>query len=324
MRLLLVGDIHLADRPPSIRTDDYKDHILAKLWQTCELANHAEVEGVVWVGDVFHIKAASRTSHSLVQDIIEIGQSYECPWIIVPGNHDLTHDRMESLEKQPLGVIFRAGAIKGDGEIKIGDSSIYCVPWLKDFPEQLPGYMKGWKNSSAPLMVTHAPILPSGSTAPYEFYSALDWAHMMSREGHVFYGHIHDNHGIHHGRYTDDPDIYETHSSTFCNFGAISRGSLHEATLKRKPAVAYYTSDASEPFERQELRHLPAEEVFRLNIKQADDERKGQLANFLTSVEDTELEGLSIETVMAHIETLDLSDLTRQLIAECLEEAVSK
>ena len=111
MRVLCVGDIHLADRPPSIRVDGYAKQILDKLKQTIEIADRENVDAVAWAGDVFHVKAPTRTSHALVRETAEVGQQYGVPWLIVPGNHDLQHDRLDSIQKQPLGVLYKAGAI---------------------------------------------------------------------------------------------------------------------------------------------------------------------------------------------------------------------
>jgi predicted phosphodiesterase len=321
LKLLLVGDIHIADRPPSIRTEAYSAQILDKLTQTVVIARDENVDGVVWVGDVFHVKAASRTSHALVQRIIEIGQSYSRPWVIVPGNHDLSNDRLESLEKQPLGVLYTAGATIGVGHVV--ELDIFCIPWLRDWANDLEAKMSAWAECDAPLMVVHASIMPPNENAPYEFYDAVDWGRMMSRPGDVFYGHIHDNHGVYSVEMSG-PDSEDEEFVTFCNVGAISRGSLHESTLKRKPHVVLYDSTKEQRFTPVPLEHLPAEEVFRLDIKAVDDDRAEKLGKFLESVEDTELEGLSVEAVMAHIESLDLSDLCRTQIHECLEEAMAK
>jgi DNA repair exonuclease SbcCD nuclease subunit len=311
MEVLLIGDVHLSDRPPSLRTETYAQDILDKLWYTVGEAHDREVDAVVWAGDIFHIKAPSRTSHWLVQETVKIGQAYERPWLIVPGNHDMQHDRIASLDKQPLGVLFKAGAIPLVGEVAVGPATIFGIPWLYDWARELPSHMERWNQAeSANLMVAHAPIFPDGETPPYEHISASQWAGYMARAGDVFYGHIHDPHGE-----------YVVDDIRFCNQGALSRGSLHEQTLKRKPAVTLYTRSG---FERIEVPHKPVRQVFALDQKLDVDKRQDRLDTFLESVEHTELEGLSVEAVMAHVEGLELKPQTKQTIQECLEEAMSR
>lgn len=315
-KALLVGDIHLADRPPSIRVDGYADQILDKLRQTVALRYSEDCDFVVWAGDVFHVKAPTRTSHRLVQQACDIVAAYGCNVYIVPGNHDVTHDRLGSLDKQPLGVLFKAGAIPCIGGNRRGDP-VFGIPWLRDWASELPPYMETWINEDwHELMVTHAPIVRSGEDRPFEVIDAGDWVSMMDRYGDVFFGHMHDPDGVFEQGIAHIP---------FCNEGAISRGSLHEATLRRKPAVSIWDNEqppGAARFRRVELDHLPAREVFKLDAKELVDDRQERLTEFLTTIDQTTFEALTIEGVMAHIESIDLDDDVRKEIRECLEVAL--
>lgn len=111
MRALCIGDVHLSDRPPSIRTDTYTEDILAKLKAAVALAKKESCEAVVLAGDVFHLKAPSRNSHAHVQRTGEVLTSAGLPVLIVPGNHDLSNDRLDSLKKQPLGTLAKMHGI---------------------------------------------------------------------------------------------------------------------------------------------------------------------------------------------------------------------
>lgn len=323
MSILIVGDIHAADRPPSIRTDEYSEQVLAKLQQTVAIAEEHDVEAVIWAGDAFHVKAQGRTSHGLVRGLVEVGQEYR-RWLIVPGNHDMAHNRIESIPKQPLGVLYRAGAVQLCGQITLPSGlGVFGFPWLQDWTEWGP-WMKAWKTSSAKLMVAHAPLYPPAYEPYGEFFDTSTWASMMEREGHVYYGHVHDAHGVHIERSTEDPDIFETHTFVFCNNGAISRGSLNESDLTRVPTVTLYDPDSSDIFTPIELEYLPAETVFKLAVKEVSDIQTERLSEFLEQVGRTELEGLSIEAVLAHVEGMDIKPETRQQIQECLEVALNR
>lgn len=312
MIALIIADPHLADRPPSIRTETYTDDMLAKIEFTVDAYGHS-VDAVVFAGDVFHVKAPTRTSHALVQRMAKLVKAYGCPVFIVPGNHDMQNDRLDSLERQPLGVLFEAGARQAVGPAAEG---LFGVPWLGDFPSELPEYMRDWQNGEEGLMVAHAPIVQPGSTKPYDFIDAYDWAEQMGRAGDVYFGHMHDPDGV-----FEVP--VELVSSTFCNNGALSRGSIHESTLKRKPAVTLYDSSKRglSVFERIEVPHKPAAEVFRLQEKALEEVKVSRLEEFLSGVEHTELSGLSIEAVISHVEGLGLEPDVLREIRECLEVA---
>ena len=74
----------------------------------------------------------------------------------------------------------------------------------------------------------------------------------MGGAGSVFYGHVHEPHGV-----------YEAGGVTFCNNGALSRGSLHEYNLTRQVGCTLWDSETGE-FEFVPLDAKPASEVFRL------------------------------------------------------------
>ena len=321
-RALLIGDIHLADRPPSIRTETYTDDILTKLEEAVDLAYETECMVIVLAGDVFHIKAPSRTSHKLVQRTADILTKHKIPVLIVPGNHDMSNDRIESLEKQPLGTLAK---VEGIDLLICHDDRfpwVYGVPYLANYEEDLPGWATAYRMYTDeqkakdfdywPLLVTHAPIFPSGEEPPYDYINASDWAAMFER-GHTYFGHIHDPNGA-----------FTEGGMTFCNQGAISRGSLHEKTLKREPAVTVW-----DPFEggfmRLPLKKVkPVEEVFFLADKQEVDDRQERLSEFLGAIGNTQLEVVGTEEVIAHAESLGLNSKTLQVIKECVEIASTK
>ena len=243
MRALAIGDIHLADRPPSIRTETYTQDILDKIEHATQIAVEQKCEAIVCAGDVFHIKSASRNSHALVQRTGEVLRKAGLPVLIVPGNHDLQQDRLDSLRKQPLGTLAKMQGI----DLLIGphpEFPLFGLPYLHDWQALLVPWMKkyrAWADEQKgedfdfwPLMVTHAPIFPPGEEPPYEFISADQWAGLMEGKGDVYSGHIHDPHGA-----------YRVGGVWFCNMGAISRGSLHEKTLKRVPRVSIWDSERS-------------------------------------------------------------------------------
>jgi DNA repair exonuclease SbcCD nuclease subunit len=322
-KLLLIPDVHLSDKPPSIRTDAYVDEILEKLRYAMELAAVRGCEAVVQAGDLFHIKTPNRNSHRLVQAVHEVLTSIDLPVYVVPGNHDLSNDRIESLPSQPLGSLARMSGI----ELLQGPHPtlpLYGLPYQPDWrnlPQILAEY-KEWADerhlkdfSWIPLLVTHAPIFPPGEDPPYDYIAAEDWAELMM-VGDCYYGHIHDPHGVYR---TKAPGV------TMCNNGALSRGSLHEKTLKRQPAVTIWDSEVvGERFTREEVPHKPAEEVFRLDIKEATDQRSNRVQEFLSEVGQVTLTNLTVEEVVAHAETAQLDALVLHELRSVIEEVSSR
>lgn len=317
-KVLQVNDIHAADRPPSSCTESYMEDILDLLGQTVTAADQYQVSAVVWTGDVFNSKSPTRNSHALVKRLARVGRSYQRPWLIVPGNHDMQHDRLDSVwETQPLGELFdwENGAIPLIGWAR-DFPYLYGVPWQQEWTNETVGdALQGFRERSngysgqRRLVCAHAPLYPPGYELPYEYYDAVMWASAMGNTGSCEYGHVHEYHGT-----------WECAGVTFHNPGALSRGSLHEYNMTRPVKVSVWDSyDGT--FTEVELKAKPADQVFRLREKQQLTDTAGKLDDFLERVGGTHLEVLSVEAVLEHVRGMDVGKDVADEVAELLDWA---
>jgi predicted phosphodiesterase len=319
--ILCVNDIHARRTPPSSCTDSYWPDLRDLLWQSVEVARAREVQVVVWAGDVLHHKAPGRTDHGLMQDLIRVIQACPCPVFIVPGNHDVQNDRLASIDAtQPLGVLYLAGARRLEGWADDTQGALefplYGVPWQQEWSPGVLGTAlrdytdpTGGEWNRPVLVVTHAPLYPPGREPGYpgaELTPAAWWASAMGGAGHLLYGHIHEPHGV-----------YQAGGVTFCNYGALSRGSLDEYNLERQVGVTLW-DDVTGEFEFVPLRARPASEVFRLAQHAEKRAVQQSLDGFLAGVSAATLGVLSIETVLAHIATLGVERDVQELAGELL------
>lgn len=329
-KYVLIGDIHASDRPPSSCTDRYLTDLLEMLAEVNRLAKSEQASGIVWAGDVFHHKSPSRTSHRLVMAMLRLIAAAPCAVYIVPGNHDMQYDSLDSVSiTQPLGVLLHSGRSYGgatlleswDGD-DFGDGRpgiLYGVPWQQQWTDEkvrdaLADYrnatLDGRGNKPNVLVVTHAPLYPPGSELTYENYPAAKFAEAMGNSGHVYYGHVHEPHGS-----------YYVDGVWFCNNGALSRGSLHEYNLTRQVCATVWDTHTG-GFEAVPLMMAPpASEVFRLQEKQEATDIQGRLDDFLASVSSATLEVVSIESVVQHVKGMGLDRPVEALIEELIEEA---
>jgi hypothetical protein len=164
--------------------------------------------------------------------------------------------------------------------------------------------------TSRPLVVTHAPIYPPGRELKWENTPASWWAQAMDGYGCLFYGHVHEPHGV-----------FEAGGVTFCNNGALSRGSLHEYNLKR-PVIATVWDGGTGEFEAVELASRPAEEVFRLREHEKAVTVQDSLTDFLASVGTAMVPVMSVESVIENIRGReDVEPEVRDLAIARLEAA---
>lgn len=308
---LIVGDVHLSDRAPSSRKNTYAIDIIEKIVWISDKAKELDVP-LVFAGDIFHIKAPSKNSHFLVQAMHEALQGVRT--FIVPGNHDLSYDRLDSLPKQPLGALARMDGVS----LLIGEDDelpgIAGVPYITEFDGgswqvRLKDYYEDFYVDSPDLLVTHAPIFPPGQ-APgvYASITPEAWAEYWIGIRATYYGHIHECHGT-----FQDQNGY----MVFCNQGALSRGSLHEATITRKPAVTLW--DGSD-FTRIEVPHKAPEEVFLFDEAIRKAEAKASAQEFSSLVGSVAIPKLTVEAVRASIKAQASSPKVYEIVERVLED----
>jgi predicted phosphodiesterase len=312
---VLINDVHLSKRPPASCTDTYLDDLFDLLDQAAAIAQSRDA-GIILAGDVFHHKEPSRTSHSMVMRLIDWARLALVPVHAVVGNHDIQHDRTQSIhETQPLGVAMASGAIQLLDGWMDSEDAVYGVPWqmtwdkanvedaLREYRQSPPV-----PDSQPSLVVTHAPLYPPGRELKYEFFPAAQFAAAMGNKGTVHYGHVHEPHGI-----------YEVDRVTFSNPGALSRGSLHEHNLQRTPAVAIW-DNATGQIEHVPLNAKPADQVFDLQRTTAVKNAGINLSRFLASVQATRIDAVDTATVLAQIRAQHPDDLALHTLIQTLLE----
>jgi DNA repair exonuclease SbcCD nuclease subunit len=327
---LLMNDVHLTNdnSHPSSCTPTYTPDLFDLLRQAADLAVVYECEAIIQLGDFFHIKTPGRNSHELVQRAMRWARDCAVPVFIVPGNHDLLNDRLESLDVgQPLGVLYDAGvAIRAEGYLGAPDSygngtrmyPIFGIGWQQYWDAQediadraVSKALEGFEPSDTPqLIVTHAPFFPPGANPAYEHYSTEKFARMVNPSGksnvQVIYGHIHDHHGE-----------YVVNGVRFANYGALSRGSLTESNLTREVGVTLWNS-VSGKFQFIPLQAKPAEQVFR--VKEISQVKTTQLKldEFLKSVGQSTIQITTTESVLAKVRSLRLGKDIERIVEELL------
>jgi DNA repair protein SbcD/Mre11 len=267
MKFLIIGDIHIDDKNPISRTDNYSESIFNKLEECVKIAQDNKVDFVVLTGDIFNNKQSSKVSHSLVRRMVEVLKSFGKPVYTAIGNHDIVSGRIDSMIKQPLGVLKEAGVVNILGTtpltlkksgLSICMSAIHGVPKV-DFSE----YFVDSRPEGCDFytMVCHSEILKE-RMAFLENAVTFDMLY-DSKVDYFIGGHIHDDLGI-----------FKHGSKYFTNIGALSRGSISEYNLKRQVGVLVVTLTkvdgvVTPDFERVNLKSvLPKEQVF--NLKEAE------------------------------------------------------
>lgn len=223
-----------------------------------------------------------------------------------------SHDRLDSLPSQPLGMLFKAGAVMAECQVMMDDGHpVFGVPWLqRHTDEAVTTALHDWREYGTreehALVVTHAPLYPPGRELKYEFYDTHKWAAAMGYQGSVFYGHVHNPHGV-----------YNVDGVQFCNNGALSRGSLDESNLKRDVVATMWSSINGE-FRTFPLAYQDSSDIFRMEEK-TKREAQVKLDDFLESIGQASLDITTTSSVMDHIRGLDLGPEVERFIQDLLQ-----
>jgi len=277
LNILKITDIHFYDKNPSARLDNYTDSLIDKISQVAKQVEVLDVSAVVFCGDLFHDHAASRVSHLLVNRVLNALKSIPCPIYGIAGNHDLIYHRMDSLSKQPLGVIISAGGFQllDDNPVTISKDGIdvdifgvsYCGDPISKAAQLVP-------KSKYSVLCLHCIVTPDGG--PFFNEATISHKTLTDLPFNVFaLGHFHQDTGI-----ESFPD-----NKFICNSGSLSRGSLHTDNITRVPKIEVYSfTGTSIRCGFVELDVKPSAEIFDLRKREIEKQEASKIKAFVASL----------------------------------------
>jgi DNA repair exonuclease SbcCD nuclease subunit len=287
-KVMFVGDIHLSDKQPKNRLDNYCEAIKEKLTECLTVAEERNVDAVVLLGDLFETFEVGPLLRNQTLDILKGvpngNKSWSFPIYVCVGNHDL--DSSSNLEKTTLGTLINAGyLIKTDYEPALGISFAHYLPTLDND-------IKAGKLTSSPaiIWVCHASI--STELDRFQEYTFLfENTPLHPNTSLVISGHIH--HAM---------EQVRSDGKRFINPGAISRYSASKDNLKKdiNILILEYTLDGE--IKSEELYKLkcakPYDQVFKMEEIQLAKDQKNDTKDFKLKV-------ANMRTNAWHFTTLD-------------------
>lgn len=312
VKIVFVGDVHLADKPPSTRRESYPLDVLTKLAEVGVVAGEVGACAVVYSGDIFHSKVPARTSHALVARAVQVFRAQGLPQLVVPGNHDYAGANPAELERAPLRVVALSEAVTLFGLPEARALSFDGVTF-SGVREEEPIEAFRLEEGSADVVVAHSPIFPEGEEPPFPFFPAREVAALLPSSVRLcLYGHIHDPHGV-----------YQESGVTFVNPGSLSRGSLWESNPQRIPQVAVVDVKSLEVEFVPLSSARPWSEVFRVAEEYEKRDRSLAAADFAAELVAAQIDVFDVERVVAQLRARE--DVSRRVVDRAVElvEAVS-
>lgn len=287
IRLVTRTDVHLSDKGPQSRTDDWASAVLDKLKQVGLVAEKVGASAVLDNGDFFHIKSPQRNSHDLIRRVADLHAKYPCPVYANVGNHDCVYGDIRYLDKQPLGVLFSTGVFQRcydeyeavfekDGvKVRVVGIPYHGTEYQMERFVQL---RKGDENHL--IVMAHVLASPQGGSM-FEGEDIVRYQDLADLDPDVWvFGHWHKDQGV-----------VRVGEKLVVNIGSLTRGSLSQDDLNRKPACSVLTclEDRVE-VSVVRLRVAPSAQVFDLEKKFRGEVRDMTVSGFVEALQKTVIE----------------------------------
>jgi len=319
LAFLFRTDAHTADKNPDSWKGDYAAEVWSNLEQVGALAHKHKVDAVLDGGDYFHVKASTRNSHALVARSAEIQASYPCPTWLVPGNHDMAYNNLDTLDnQQPLRVLFASGVFNrlGEAVFERDGLRVRVVGFPFSLTRTLDELQALKKQPEDDCLIAVAHLL-AGEKPPAhveEFFSEpiFRYADLAYDGGPDIwcFGHWHKDQGV-----------TLVDGKRFINPGALSRGALVKENLKRTPQVALIEVTAEETLVGLvPLKVPPAKDVFNLERKERRD-REGEIIGQFAERLHQEVVDKPPEDVGESVKQLDFAPEVQRVALDYLERA---
>lgn len=309
--LVHLNDTHLHPKNPVSRTDDYNEEIFTVLDQVGRIARHFKADAICHAGDWFH--KASRVPWPPLVRLLTWASDLKKDGIAIltiPGNHDLEHDRYESLTGLPFGALIESGLFQNVTQQVVG--GVFGVPWpwasrpVAEWPHVVP--------PTAQVVLAHAYATPQGEPQYGQHCHRYEDLAVFAPHVKVWhFGHDHTDHGVW---------TLAENGAKFINVGAVARGVLDYDTLTRQVKVAITRLEEGAPPQVQQiaLKLKPVEAVFDLPLREKKRQEQAEIDAFVAELTGN-LSRLMTVDYLALLESLGLEDLVRRTVDSYIQRA---
>lgn len=266
-KVLFVGDLHLDSTTPSSRVDDYSDTSISKLYSLKNICLVKSIKCVVFLGDIFNKHDQSNTYLNKVLKVFKSFKDDNISLYTVVGNHDLSFERMDTLSRSPLQMLFTTGLLNHlDQEVL--DTGSYLVT------------LKGLDYPDSPVSVSELDLHTKVNVlCAHRFFNyAYNDPHNLSTDDCISLGYQVYAMGHDHIQY----DVENYRSFLVVRPGSFMRTSSHAYNLSRNVSVDIIEFQGTEDQPRlipirENLSVKPASEVFSTSVYQRSEEKSLEL-----------------------------------------------
>lgn len=318
VKLIWRTDVHISDRGPMSRTDNWTETVLDKLTQVRDIAKDRGAHGVIDGGDFFHEKSPRKCSHSLIRKIAELHKTYPCPVWANVGNHDCIRGDIANLPKQPLEVLFSTGVFKrnyneheawfdiGGVTVRVVGVPYHGTTYDMDRLLNIPRKGEDWLFVSGHLLAS-----PAGGSM-FGAEDIVSYKDLVNGTADLYaFGHSHADQGVR--QISDDKFVI--------NVGSLTRGSLSDDEIRRKPKIVYIEfSKESFKLEEVEMKVQDPSEIFDIVGRVKEESRSLVVEQFVEKISKS-FSSESKSPLEDTVESLNVSNEVKERALQYLEES---
>lgn len=292
---------------------------MGKLKQVAIAAEKLKAVAVLDGGDFFHVKSPGRNTHDLVRRVADLHREYPCPVYANVGNHDCVYGDYSYLDQQPLGVLFSTGVFRrcyDEHEVVFEQDGLRVrvvgIPYHGTTYD--PARFRSIKKRGEDFLVVMAHVLASEKGGSmFEGEDIIKYASLAGLDPDVWlFGHWHKDQGV-----------VDVGGKIIVNIGSLTRGSLSQDEVARKPGIAVlqFEKGAVPKVQVVRLKVAPPDEVFDIEGRTRQESRSMTMDAFVESVRQKLLveKGKSLTDVVSGME--DVPEKVRERVLLYLEKA---
>lgn len=322
MATVIIGitDTHWTERRPRSRTDlDWIDTQTRKINQVYQVARDFQAQAIVHAGDLFHQPQGRLISRRVDTWLLAVLGQAPCPWLVIPGNHDMKGQRLDSLEDHPYGclvasrlvtqVVWPQYTVIGTDPPVIVTGREFTAdgvgPWLDELRQTQVMYdlrdtiAQEYNQNTYILGLVHGWFSETAGECYGEPAVALAAVAGTGCDA-VLAGHDHALGGI-------TPVVEDWGGWSYVvRPGALVRGTLAETDVNRIPqiVVMVFNTDGKHNFQLIPVECAPATTVFDFNKHNREKKRKLDEQAFVSACRQLDNVVPSLEVILSSLESV--------------------
>lgn len=311
-KFVAINDPHFCAHNPAVYKTDYWTLTKESLRKVFKFAKDQDADAILWSGDLFHLKAASRNPLWFISEILDLMREPQIPMIGIAGNHDIKFGSIEEgLEGQALDILIKAGVYHLlDRQEVVFDAGNHTTRVAGgSYRHAKAEYVRAKQKKGANRLITlgHFWYGPQSGEFFGEPIYGPDYLDTGETDLYII-GHHHEDQGV------------QTHGSKqYASVGSLSRTGSHKNDLERRPAALFVeTTEQGITTKIVRPRVPAADEIMDLEKRAQVMQEKEEIQEFLTALNTAKLTTTDPRKIL---EELKPTDKVRERVLKYLSDA---